>query len=211
MQLLKRLSNVASSLRTLSARLRELRVCMRAEGVDALSRRYFAMNAFDGAMTVLSIVVSAYMVGNASARIVVGVGLASCVAMGVSGVAGAYMTERAERLRRLKELEGAMLKSLKNSVFDHAFQWASFYVALVDGIAPIIAALVPLFPFILELWGFSLPVSATYASLALNFLMLFLLGVFLGRVSKENVVISGFRTLLVGFATALICVMIGFI
>ncbi|HDM26838.1 MAG TPA: hypothetical protein ENG27_00815, partial [Candidatus Bathyarchaeota archaeon] len=70
MQLLKRLSNVASSLRTLSARLRELRVYMRAEGVDALYRRYFAMNAFDGAMTVLSIVVSAYMVGNASARIV---------------------------------------------------------------------------------------------------------------------------------------------
>lgn len=194
---------------TLADRLRELRLYMRAEGVDTISRRYFVMNAFDGAMTILSIVVGLHVAGDVDPRMVLSVGLASCVAMGISGVAGAFMTERAERLRRLKELEDSMLTSLRNSVYNYAFQLASVYVALIDGLAPIFAASIPLSPFILAVLGVHLPVGEAYLSIALNLAMLFSLGVFLGKVSKESLVASGFKMLAVGCITLLLCAVTG--
>lgn len=66
--------------------------------IGEIARRYFAMNAFDGVL-----------MGNLTAgvdkpQIVVSTGLATCIAMGISGLWGAYLTEAAERKRDLVEL-----------------------------------------------------------------------------------------------------------
>ena len=192
-------------------KLKELWLFMKAEGVDELSRRFFVMNAFDGAMTILSIVVGALAVGRTEPRLIVGLGLASCFAMGVSGIAGTFMAERAERLRRLKELEKAMLTSLRNSAFNDIAKVASIYVALVDGLAPILAASIPLAPFIVALTGLTFPLNPAYFSILLALIVLFSLGIFLGRVSKENIIISGLRMLIVGVITIAICMLVGLI
>jgi len=52
-------------------------------GVSSITRRYFVMNAFDGALTMLGVVIGAYIAGS--------------IAMGASGMSGAYMAEKAER------------------------------------------------------------------------------------------------------------------
>jgi len=56
--------------------------------------------------------------------------------MGISGVSGAYLAERAERKRDLRKLEMAMLKKLEDTHYARASEFASFVVAAVDGIRP---------------------------------------------------------------------------
>jgi predicted membrane protein (TIGR00267 family) len=61
-----------------------------------IARRYFVKNGFDGSMTMLGIIVGAWVVNVTQPEIVVTAGLGACLAMGISGISGAYMTERAE-------------------------------------------------------------------------------------------------------------------
>jgi len=187
-------------------RLRELRAHMRAERVDEIARRYLIMNAFDGALSILSVIVSAYFVGATDPRIIVAIGLANCFAMGISGFTGTFMTERAERMRRLRELESVMLTDLSESDFNKISLVAPIYVAFIDGMAPVIAALISLAPLLTAIF---LPIDAILAiqvAVALNLATLFTLGAFLGRVSKANVAISGLKMVVIGLVTALICV-----
>ena len=187
-------------------RLRRLRAHMRAERVDEIARRYLIMNAFDGALSILSVIASAYFVGATDPRIIVAIGLANCMAMGISGFTGTFMTERAERMRRLRELESVMLTDLSESDFNKVSLVAPIYVAFIDGIAPVMAALVSLAPLITAIL---LPIDAVLAiqmALAFNLATLFVLGAFLGRVSRTNVAISGLKMVVIGLITALICV-----
>ncbi|HDI01279.1 MAG TPA: hypothetical protein ENF78_02500 [Candidatus Bathyarchaeota archaeon] len=199
----------SSALRRLIKRLRELRTHMKAGQVDEIARRYLVMNAFDGALAILSVVVSAYFaVGVQDPRFIVAVGLANCLAMGISGFTGTFMTERAERLRRLKELESLLLTDLEDTDLEKASLLASVYVALVDGLAPMVAAAVSLSPLIVAML---LPIdikNAIYTALAINMATLFALGAFLGRVSKENIALSGLKMVLIGCGTALLCVLL---
>jgi predicted membrane protein (TIGR00267 family) len=68
-----------------------------------IARRCFVKNGFDGSMTMLGIIVGAWVVNATQTEIIVTSGLGACLAMGISGVSGAYMTERAERKRDLKK------------------------------------------------------------------------------------------------------------
>ncbi|MBE0512945.1 hypothetical protein IBX38_07835 [Candidatus Bathyarchaeota archaeon] len=51
--------------------------------------------------------------------------MGATLAMGLSGFAGAYMTEEAERAKKLNSLEKSMLTELKNSVVGKASRFAS--------------------------------------------------------------------------------------
>ncbi len=50
--------------------------------VTKIARRYFVMNAFDGALTMLGILVGAYLSGNASTTLVITAGIGASIAMG---------------------------------------------------------------------------------------------------------------------------------
>ena len=187
-------------------RLRELRAHMRAERVDEIARRYLVMNAFDGALAILSVIVSAYFaVGVEEPSFIVAVGMANAMAMGISGFTGTFMTERAERRRRLKELESVMLTSLEDSEFGRVSLVASVYAALIDGLAPMVSAIISLSPFLVATI-FPMPLHlAVYMALAINMATLFSLGAFLGHISKDNIALSGLKMVVVGAATALLC------
>ena len=98
-----------------------------------IARRYFVKNGFDGSMTMLGIIVGAWVVNVKQPEIVVTAGLGACLAMGISGLSGAYLTERAERKRDLKNLECAMITKLNDSIITDATAFVSLYAALVDG------------------------------------------------------------------------------
>jgi predicted membrane protein (TIGR00267 family) len=142
-------------------------------------------------------------------EIIVTAGLGACLAMGISGVAGAYMTERAERKRDLKNLENAMMTKLNDSVITDATAFVSFYAALVDGGSPILTALVSLSPFFLLLHGYIAVQSAYMSSLAVTLVTLFMLGIYLGRIAKENALLYGIQTLIAGIATVAIALLLG--
>jgi predicted membrane protein (TIGR00267 family) len=181
-----------------------LREYLRIAGVAGISRRYFVINSFDGAMTILGIVLGASATGPADPKFVIGAGLGASFAMGVSGLSGAYLTERAERQRRLRGLRRAMLSDLRRSIHVRASSIASVWAALVDGFSPAIAAVLPMIPYVLALFEIIPAAYAFQASILLILAILFMLGAFLGKISRESILVGGLRMLAVGAGTATI-------
>jgi len=184
--------------------IRRFREYLRLSGVASISRRYFVMNSFDGAMTMLGVILGASATGPADPRFVIGAGLGASFAMGVSGFSGAYMTERAERKKRLRKLRRAMLFDLRSTVHAKASFAASIWAAVIDGTSPAIAAAIPMIPYALALFQIAPSWSAFPVSMVSIFATLFVLGAFLGKISKENVMAAGLRMLAVGVITGVI-------
>jgi len=178
--------------------IEKIRRYIRISEIAPISRRYFVMNAFDGATTILGIVLGAYVAEISNESWVIWSGLGATLAMGLSGFVGAYMTEEAERERKLKTLERSMLKKLKKTVVGKASRFASLWAAIVDGLSPAITAVVCLTPFFLSSCGLFSIDSATKVSVAMALSIMFLLGVFLGKISNRNMLIHGIKTLSVG-------------
>ena len=189
--------------------LNRIRLYIRITEMGPIARRYFVKNGFDGSMTMLGIIVGAWVVNVTQLEIVVTAGLGACLAMGISGVSGAYMTERAERKRDLKNLEDAMITKLDDSVITDASSFVSLYAAVVDGGSPILTALVSLSPFIFALYGLVVVESAYIMSLVVTLITLFMLGMYLGKIAKENAFLYGIQTLVAGVATVAIALLLG--
>ncbi len=158
-----------------------------------------AMNAFDGILPIIGVLMGSLLAGIADPRLVLFTGLATCLSIGVSGFSGAYMTEVAERNRALQELETVMLRDMKGSRQARAHRFAVIAVAVVAGLSPVVAGMLVLGPWILN--GAIGSIAFAYAaSLAIALAMLFGLGVLLGRLSKQNLILSGMRMLVAGLA-----------
>ena len=176
-------------------------------GVGAITRRYFVMNAFDGALTMLGVVIGAYVSGVIeNSTLIISAGIAGSIAMGASGVSGAYMTEKAERTKKLKKLEKAMLKDMKKGLHGKSHRFATIFAALVDGASPALAAMLVISPFFLANFQIISYVIAFFSCIALTMIILILLGVYLARVSDESMIKYGIQMLIVGLITAFLCV-----
>jgi predicted membrane protein (TIGR00267 family) len=173
-----------------------LRHYHRVAEVGEIARRYFAMNAFDGVLTTLGVLVGSYIGRVHSAHQVIAVGLGAAVAMGISGFYGSYLIERAERDRSLRELEDVTLSSLEDSDIAAASTYATIVIACVDGISPFVAAALVLLPFF---FGSVVSLNAAYVSgVVIAFVELFALGLFLGRVSRQRLIWSGMKLAVAG-------------
>ena len=171
--------------------------------IGEIARRYFAMNAFDGVLTIIGMLMGNMSAGIDSAHIVITTGLSTCVAMGISGLWGSYLTESAERKHDLDELCQSTLTDLHNSRIGKASRFAAVVVSLVDGVSPFLAALLVLLPFFFHSLFSSIQV-VYFVSLGLALVTLFGLGIFLGKISKENLILSGVKTVVAGVASILI-------
>ncbi len=119
---------------------------------------------------------------------------------------GAYMTEKAERIKKLKELESTMLIDLDNTVHGRASRFASVYTALIDGISPALAATIILVPFFTTgMSGFGFQ-EAFFASLGITAIVLFALGAYLAHISEENIALNGAKMIIVGLVTAIVII-----
>jgi predicted membrane protein (TIGR00267 family) len=172
-------------------------------------RRYFVINAFDGAMTSLGVIIGAYITNIDDPRGVIGLMLVSAVAMAVSGFTGTYMTESAERIKSLNDLEDSMLIDMSKTDFGKANRFVSLIAAVVDGLAPFLASIPCILPFTLSLLGLLSIHSAFYIAIAGSLLVLFVLGFYLGKISKGNVILSGIKMVVAGSVVALIAIFLG--
>jgi len=187
--------------------LKKWRQYSRISNVGPITRRYFVMNAFDGALTMLGVVIGAYFSGIINQpAVIISAGIAGSIAMGASGVSGAYMTEKAERTKKMKDLEKAMLADMKNGLHEKSHRFATIFAAIVDGASPTIAAMIVISPFFMVNFGIITAQIAFFASIAITLIVLSLLGIFLARISDESMIKYGILMLFVGLITAFICV-----
>jgi predicted membrane protein (TIGR00267 family) len=184
--------------------LDQIKDYIKISGVAPISRRYFIMNAFDGATTVLGVVVGAYVAGIPNELWIIWSGLGATLAMGLSGFAGSYMAEEAEGTKKLISLEKSMLTELKDSVVARASRFASLWAAIIGGGAPALTGGVCLIPFFLSIHGLFSVSSAIQISVVLALSIMFLLGAILGRISSRNMLIHGVKMLFVGLILTII-------
>jgi predicted membrane protein (TIGR00267 family) len=182
---------------SLNDRLNLWREYNRISEAGEIARRAFVNNSFDGVLTMMGVIMGNFVVGVEDATVVLITGLSTALAIGISGGWGAYLTESAERRQDIDELEQVTLTDLADTKIGKASRAAVVTVAAVDGLSPFMAAFVVVLPF------FLIPILpsvlyAYYAAIALALLALFGLGIYLGRLSKRSLIMSGLRTAFAG-------------
>ncbi len=181
----------------LGEQLEKLREYNRISRAGQIARRAFANNSFDGVLTMIGVVMGSFVVGIANPQVVLVTGLSTALAIGISGGWGAYLTESAERRHEIGELEKFTMAELQDTKIGKASRMAVVSVAAVDGFSPFLSAFLVIIPFF---FAPLLPdiAYAYYASIGMALLSLFGLGVYLGRISRENLFVSGVKTTVAG-------------
>jgi len=190
---------------------RIMRALELTQGVE-IARRYLAMNAFDGALTMLGLILGGLITINPAhtaeavlqfnAILLAAAG--TSIAMAISGFSGSYLTESAERDREVDELGKAMLSDMSDTLYAKATRTTSVVVAVVDGASPAIAAFIIIIPLFFVPGGYLHYQMAFYMAIAICMFLLFCLGLFLGSVSKKNMWSYGIKTLFAGIMTAIL-------
>lgn len=188
--------------------LEKLRFNIALTKSGAIARRYFVIGAFDGALTILGVILGAYVAEGhlhpeLARQLILGAGFAGGIALAVSSTVGAYEAERVEHVLSHKNLEKAMLRPVEGTRKE-AIKVSIGLSAIVHGVAPLMAAFVPLIPF------FFLPLdAAVVTAIGMTIGFLFVLGAYLGSLMKEMIIYTGLRFVIAGLGTAIILILIG--
>lgn len=169
---------------------------------QSILRRYFVVNGFDGALTMLGIIMGFYMSDSVKLVVIMNTCLGAAIALGMSGLISAYVSESAEQKKQLGDLEQAMVKDLDSSAYGEAARVLPYVTAAVNSLSPLIIALIIISPIWAATLSFELSIGALETAMLIAFLILFLLGVFLGRISGTYWLWSGMRTLFIAIVTA---------
>ncbi|MEM1584006.1 MAG: hypothetical protein QXF28_01770 [Nitrososphaerota archaeon] len=184
--------------RFISRLIDSLRRVFRYSRSGELSRRYFAINAFEGALTMWGIILGIYVLGNRDVSQIVSGGIGAVLAMAISGVGSVYIAESAEQERRIREIEEALLTRIDETEILRAHKRAVIMSAIVNSASSSLSGLIILSPYIAAASGVIDGGLAFMTSMVILFSTLFIMGGFLGRISKRNVISAGLKTVTVG-------------
>ena len=177
---------------------------LRITRTQGIARRYFVVNSFDGALTMLGLILGFLVSAPTELSVIISACLGAAIALGMSGISSGYISEVAERRRALTKLEAAMVTDLHESTHGEAARRVPILIALVNGSAPLFISLIILIPLWMSKAGVLMPFSPLHAAIVIALLLIFLLGVLLGRISGISWLRSGMQTLLVALVTAVL-------
>jgi len=191
-----------------SETFKKFRSHLKLTRTESIARRYFVIGAFDGALTILGVIIGAYVSEGhihpeLAKRLILASGFSGGIALAVSSTVGAYEAERVEHLLKHQELEKAMLRPVEGTRIE-AMRVSVSFSAIVHGVSPLLAAFVPLLPF----FFFDLDFAVVVA-IGVTLAFLFALGAYLGSLIKEMIVYTGLRFVIAGLATAIILILVG--
>lgn len=179
-----------------------LRILFQITRSQAIARRYFVVNGFDGALTMLGMTMGFYLTGEVAVPVVISACLGAAIALGMSGLTSAYISEAAERRKELHELEEAMVKDMDDTMQAQATRLVPFVIAVVNGAAPFTISLLIISPLLLIDAGIAVPWDPLLTSIVSAYGLIFLLGVFLSRISRTFWLWAGLRTLTIAALTS---------
>ena len=172
--------------------------------------RYLIRGLIDGSLSTLGIVIGASVaIGTSTeaARIIMAAGIGGGVANGISNLVGAFAAEKTVAHREMEKIERAMLKqgAIKNSELREEAERKIISSGVVDASATIGGSLIPVVPFFIL---FGSPLLALEWSVAITLALFFSLGIYIGRISRENLVLSGVKMTLFAATIAAISALI---
>jgi len=169
-----------------------------------IARRYLVTNGFDGTLTMLGMMTGFYVSGTKELGVAINACLGAAIALFVSGFSSAYLSEKAERKQELRELEQALLIDLKESQYGEASRYLPFFIALVNGLSPLLFSLLIISPLALSYHGIEWPCSPFLMAVITALFCIFLLGVYLGKISRQFWLWAGLRTVLIALILVVI-------
>ncbi|MEM1578169.1 MAG: VIT1/CCC1 transporter family protein [Archaeoglobaceae archaeon] len=178
--------------------LKKIETYFQITNVATISRRYFIIGFFDGLITVAGMIIGAFISGHNDSELIIPVGFATALALGISSSWGAFEAERIEQKALKKRRERVIISRLEGTVLDEAHKFATLFSSFVHGIAPILSAIILILPYL-----FFSPFEAFEASMILCSSLIFLLGMVMGKMADENVFINGIRMLILGILVLL--------
>jgi len=152
----------------------------------------------------LGLIMGFYTIGNVPTHTAISACLGAAIALCISGLTSAYISESEERKKELLELESALVTDLGDTEYGKASQWVPIWIALVNGFAPLLISLFIISPLWLDQFGVPLPLPPLESAIASALLAIFLLGIFLGKVSGSSWLWAGLRALSIGAITCLV-------
>jgi predicted membrane protein (TIGR00267 family) len=173
-------------------------------------RRHAAMDIFDGVLPILGILMAGLLVEGFQNDIAfvfettLLAAIGTSVAHFVGGFSSSFLVESAEGKKLIEDLEKAMPSKYSHSVLVHADRDTTIVVSLLNGIVPSAAILITISPMLVSAAGRIGHLESMLLSFVVGFALLFVLGVFLGRLSRTSIWISVLKTILAGVITILI-------
>ncbi len=208
-----------------------------------IARRYFVMNFFDGVLTVLGVILAKFILFlggvEIDSNLILVQGLAISIAIGVSGITGGLLTEKAERTKNILDMRRSMAmlqihdnvqefdkfeasnlkeedyypaveieKSIDGeeiinidvdpkapetnsekispvkTIAEKAEDFGGMVASLINGFAPAGGGIIGLIPFIFVVTA---DMFAFIFSFVIMAAVLFLLGVYLARISEDRI------------------------
>ena len=191
--------------------IRQIQSLWKLSQAGQIARRYFVTNGFDGALTMLGILLGFHTGGDVPLVVTISACMGAAIALGISGFTSALLSETEERKKELKELEESLVAPLEKSDYGRASQITPWVIAAVNGLSPFLISLFIIIPLWLEQagTGLPLPLGPLETGIAFSFLSILFLGIFLGRISGTFWLWSGLRAVLIGLLTAGIIFLIG--
>ncbi len=186
-----------------------------------IARRKFFNNCFDGALTCSGIISGVFIIFLAEAskfvpQDVIITGFATALAIGISGLWGAFLSEEAERKKKVSDMkkEMAIFEAKKaeeeennnKTLLEKAEKFATIVASLVDGGAPVLGSSLPLIPFF---FGGSLTLVHFIASYLILIGLLVYLGVFLGKISGGGRLRYALHLVTAGIVTLVVSILLG--
>jgi predicted membrane protein (TIGR00267 family) len=191
-----------------------------------IARRKFFNNCFDGALTCAGIVSGIFIIFLADPsrfipQNVLITGFATALAIGISGLWGAFLSEEAERKKKmidtkkdmamLEETEKIEKKQNNNMkkekpVLEKAENFATIVASLVDGGAPVLGSSLPLIPFF---FGLSLTFMHFIFSYIILVALLIYLGIYLGKISGGGRAKYAIHLVTAGVVTLVVSILLG--
>jgi len=183
--------------------LKEYSRIMEAAEARSIARRMFVTNALDSLLSTIGILLGTYILGGRDPLVFYGAVVGGATAMGIfSAFLGTYLSERAERIRELREMERTVLRSLRGSIYWDAARMVPLYIAVWSSMGVLILPALCTSPLLAAHAGLLSLSAAIYMSLAFIEAALFLIGCYLGRISGEGMLKNGVRMLLIGLAAS---------
>ncbi|MFX1427987.1 MAG: VIT1/CCC1 transporter family protein [Promethearchaeota archaeon] len=216
-------------------KLRNWKQYSRMSDLGIIARRKFFNNAFDGALTCAGIVSGIFIIflnnpDQLTPQNVIVTGFATALAIGISGLWGAFLSEEAERKKKITDMKKDMAiseeddeintvfseeiidnnKTKKNkkkkTIIQKAEDFATIVASLVDGGAPVLGSSLPLVPFF---FGLKLSILHFIASYLILIILLVYLGNFLGKISGGGRIRYALHLVTAGIVTLLISILLG--
>lgn len=176
---------------------------------EGIARRFFVTNGFDGALTMIGLFMGFYLSKDASISIAIQACVGAAIALFMSGSTSGYISESAERKREIRELEDAMAKDLTGTVHHRAARVIPFWVALVNGLSPLMISMFVMLPLWLALVGIQLPGNVFLWCILISIAAIFVLGIYLSTISQQHWMLSGFKSLVIAGVTLLVIYAVG--